>query len=823
LIRLHLLGTVDLRRDAVEVRSVLSQPKRLALLAYLASATPRGFHSRETLLGLFWPESDAERARNSLRQALHQLRRSLGDDALASRADREVGVDPAVFWCDAAAFDDAVDEGRWEDALKLYRGDLLPGFFIDDAPDAERWLEEERTRRRRAAVDAAWKLADQEEARGEWRAAALWAQRALGLAPEETGIRRLMGLLQRAGEPAAALAAFAEFERRLDAEYGLSPSAETMRMVEQLRAPRADPSATTPIAAAAPIPPAAVSPAPSADPLASATPVPEPAPSSSAATETTRTEVPASASTPLYPHVPPVAPEPAPGTSSPEPVRTDGHRRRKRWMPYAVAAAAVLLLLIGGWALRGRRSAAPEAAPAEAPSIAVLPFVNLSGDPENDYFSDGLSEELLNVLAQLPELRVAARTSSFRYRGNDVPVDSIGRALRVGHVLEGSVRQEGPRVRVTAQLIETGTGFHLWSANYDRELRDVFAIQDEISRAIVRELQVKLTGPRAGRSLARQETADPEAHALVLKGQYVQGQATREALAQAAAFFEQATQRDPRYGRAYAMLASNVQFQAYRRYIPTDEGYARAKSLARQALALDSALLPAHATLARVAELHEWDFRAAEAHYRRATELNPNANLGYTPRAFLLMRLGRTDEALVAARRSAELSPDRPATLNNLGAIYGFAGRYPDAIQAFQSAMALDRENPSSAIGLALTYTYMGRHADALAAAEPLRARADDQAVLGTLGYVDARAGRHAQARQALRAVEAQPDASRYARATVHAGLGEHEQAFALLDQAVRAREGEVADLGIDPSFAPLRDDPRMAALLRRIGLPDVR
>jgi adenylate cyclase len=818
LIRLHLLGTVDLRRDAAEVRSVLSQPKRLALLAYLASATPRGFHSRETLLGLFWPESDQERARNSLRQALHQLRRSLGDDVLASRADREVGLEPAAFWCDAAAFDEAVDEGRWEDALKLYRGDLLPGFFIDDAPDAERWLDEERTRRRRAAVDAAWKLADQEEARGEWRAAALWAQRALGFAPEETAIRRLMGLLQRAGEPAAALAAFAEFERRLDAEYGLAPSAETMRMVEQLRAPRPAPPAAMPVA---PPPP---TPAAPANPALPRLPAPEVAPLSGAAAETPGMELPASSSAPVRPEVPSIVADPAPRTSSPGPARTDPVAPgRTRWMPYAMAAAMVLLLLAGGWALRGRGRAAPVAQAAQAPSIAVLPFVNLSGDPENDYFSDGLSEELLNVLAQLPELRVAARTSSFRYRGNDVPVDSIGRALRVGHVLEGSVRQEGARVRITAQLIETGTGFHLWSANYDRELRDVFAIQDEISRAIVRELQVKLTGPRAGRSLARQETADPEAHALVLKGQYVQAQATREALAQAAAFFEQATQRDPRYGRAYAMLASNVQFQAYRRYIPTGEGYARARSLARQALALDSALLPAHATLARIAELHEWDFRAAEAHYRRATEVNPNANLAYTTRAFLLMRLGRTDEAIVAARRAAELSPDGPATLNNLGAIYGFADRYPDAVRAFQSARALDPENPSSAIGLALTYTYMGRHAEALAAAEPLRARTDDQAVLGTLGYVDARAGRHDQARQALRAVEAQPDASRYLRATVHAGLGERDQAFALLEQAVRARESEVADLGIDPSFAPLRDDPRMAALLHRIGLPDVR
>ncbi|HEX6909298.1 MAG TPA: hypothetical protein VF142_02835, partial [Longimicrobium sp.] len=643
-----------------------------------------------------------------------------------------------------------------------------------------------------------------EEARGEWRAAALWAQRAVSFGPEETAIRRLLVLLERAGEPAAALAAFAEFERRLEVEYGLAPSAETLRLVEQLRnPPRAE--------AAPPVRPA---PAPAAAPPAAA-----PAyalPPAPAVGHPPGTPAPAAA-VDEDPTPAPVPPPVSVGPSTHAPAGGPGGR----WMRYAIAAAAVLVLLVGGWMAFGRRGDA--AAPEGPPAIAVLPFANLSGDPENDYVSDGLSEELLNVLAQLPELRVAARTSSFRYRGNDVPVDSIGRALRVGHVLEGSVRQYGPRVRITAQLIETKTGYHLWSATYDRELRDVFAIQDEISRAIVQQLQVRLTGPRAGRGLARQETADPQAHALVLKGQYVLRQATRESYAQATAFFEEAIRRDPKYARAHAMLASALQGQAYRRYLPPDEAYPRARSLANRALALDPGVLTAHATLARIAELHEWDFRAAEAHYREATELNPNADLAYTPRAFLLMRLGRKDEAIAAARRTTELVPDRPGTFNNLGAIYGFGHEFGQAIGAFRAAQALDPQNPSSAIGLSLTFAFMGRHADALAATAPLREMGDDQHALGALGYVLARAGRQAQARQALAKLEAQPDASRYVRATVYAGLGEGDRAFALLDEAVRAREGEVPDLGIDPAFDTLRDDPRMPALLRRIGLPVVR
>jgi adenylate cyclase len=805
LIRLHLLGTVDLRRDAVEVRSVLSQPKRLALLAYLASAAPRGFHSRDTLLALFWPESDGDRARNSLRQALHQLRRSLGDDVVVGRGDREVGLDPELFWCDAAEFDQALQEGRFEDALKLYRGDLLPGFFIDDAAEAERWLEEERARRRRDAVDAATKLAEREEARGEWRAAALWAERALSFAPtEEAALRRLLVLLDRAGERAAALSAYADFERRLQAEYGLTPSAETLRIVEQLRRPApADPpptpsvSAPRSVAAAQGIATPPVAPSPAPEP-----PAAEPVPIAAAAS-----------SAPVDPPiaVPAVAERPAPPSM---------HRAAKprRWARAAVSMLIVAALLVGGWLALGRREAS--AAAAEPPSIAVLPFVNLSGNRQNDYFSDGLAEELLNVLAQVQELRVASRTSSFAYRGNEVPVDSIGKALRVAHVLEGSVRQYESRVRITAQLIDARTGYHLWSETYDRELKDIFAVQDEISRAIVDHLQVKLTGARASGSLARQQTANPDAHAALLKGAYVLRQSNRESYAQAVTFFEEAIRHDARYAQAYARLADAIQGQAYRRYIPQDEGYARAKSLARRALQLDPSILTAHAALARIAEL-QWDFRGAEEHYRQAVELNPNANLAYTSRPFLLMRLGRADEALAGARRYTELVPDRPGSYNNLGALYGFAGEYDHALRAFRSAQALDAENASAAIGLALTLSYMDRHAEAITAAEQVRARlGDDQYGLGTAGYVYARAGRRAEAQRALQALEAQPDASPYLRASVYMGLGDRDRAFALLEQSVAERESAAPDLGIDPTFHALRGDRRMDALLRRIGLP---
>src|SRR5688572_583312 len=237
MISLQTLGGLDLRRDGAELRAVLSQPKRLAVLIYLATASPRGFHARDTLLSLFWPEADSERARNALRQTLHFLRRELGDGVLVGRGDREVGVDPEQLVCDAAAFDRAVESGDREQALALYRGDFLPGFFVQDAPDAERWIEAERTRRRRVAVETAWRLSEEQEKRGDLPAAARSARRAAALEPtDEPALRRLLGVLDRAGEPAAALEAYFDFAKRVKAEFGIAPSAETAQLVRSLKA-----------------------------------------------------------------------------------------------------------------------------------------------------------------------------------------------------------------------------------------------------------------------------------------------------------------------------------------------------------------------------------------------------------------------------------------------------------------------------------------------------------------------------------------------------------------------------------------------------------
>jgi adenylate cyclase len=775
MIRLQLLGSIELRRDGAEVRSVLSQPKRLGLLAYLASVTPQGSVSRDRLLALFWPEADTERARSSLRQALHFLRRSLGEDALVARTDHEVGIDPDVLWCDARAFDEAIAGGRLEEALELYRGEFLPAFFVEEAPEVERWVEEERSRRRRAALDAAWRLVAREQERGELRAAAMWARRGLAIDPlDEGSLRRLLELLERGGEPAAAVEAFREFSRRLELELSLEPSAETLQQIDRIRspAPRA--------------PSAAPLPGPRREPREEPVPLKEP-------------------------------PEPAAGRAEHSARAAPGPRRSRGLTRFAAAIAVLFLLPAGWWALRPVETSATAD---DFASIAVLPFLNLSGDPANDYFSDGISEELLNVLAQVPELRVASRTASFAFRGSGVPLDSIARVLRVRHVLEGSVRKDGDRIRITAQLIEVGSGYHLWSRNYDRTFREIFTVQDEISRAIADQLRVELarSGPEG-----RPETLDPEAYAMMLKANFVFNQAKqspRERYASASAFLEQAIELDPEYAQAYAKLAEATQMQAYRSLIPADSGYARARQLAKRALELDPSLWRPHRVLATIAEFYDWDFETAERHYRRSLDLWPAREPPVPPHAFLLIRMGRTEEGIAAARRAAELQPDWPGAHNNLAAVYSMARRYDDALRAYETALALSADNPSTLLGLAYLHVHTGQPERGVEYAERARALIpDDSYAVLSLAYCYARAGRASDARQLLAGLDSRSDASAYQRARVHVALGEHDRAFRLLNQAIDGRDAGAPGLDTDEGFDAIRGDPRMADLRTRIGL----
>jgi len=342
-------------------------------------------------------------------------------------------------------------------------------------------------------------------------------------------------------------------------------------------------------------------------------------------------------------------------------------------------------------------------------------------------------------------------------------------------------------------------------------------VQDEISRAIAGELRLELG---AGERLARQETADPEAHTLLLRGLAAMREGTAASMAEADRLLRQATERDPRYARAHALRADLLTMRANYRLIPPEPAFAEARAAANRAIALDPNTSEAHRALGRIADIHDWKFAEAEQYYRHASTLNPADARVHLVRGALLTRLGRSEEAIQAARRSVELDPLSASSHNALGVIYAYSGRPREAIEPMTAALALSPSALAVTSNLAYVYSIAGRHADAIRNAERVRAlQRDDQLTLATLGYVYGRAGRRAEAEKALAALRAKPDAAPYLIAGVYAGLGDRERAFQMLDRAVDQRDDLAPDLVVDPVFADLRGDPRFPELLRRIGL----
>jgi TolB-like protein/DNA-binding SARP family transcriptional activator/Flp pilus assembly protein TadD len=758
MIQLQLLGAIELRRDGVDVRSVLVQAKRLALLAYLRMAP--GFVPREKLLGLFWPESDDERARNALRQSLHFLRRSLGDEVVVGRGDQEVGIDASQVDCDAAAVAKAVSAGRLEDALSLYRGDFMTGFFVDDAPDLERWIEDERAKYRLMAVRASWELCERHAARREHASAIAWARRAVAIEPlGEARVRRLMTLLGEAGERAHALEAFDEFKRRLAAEHELSPSPETLRLAEQLRA--------SPTGA-----------------------VEEPQPGARTEAEPV---VDAPARTPYH-----TAPAKPPAT----------HRRWRALVPMALVGVVIAV----AWFARGRQ---PELAAAQPPSVAVLPFLNLSGDPANVYFSDGVTEEILNVLARVPGLKVAARTSSFAFRDNAVGIDSIARALAVNHVLEGSVRTDSNHVRITAQLIEASSGFHIWSDTYDRELNDIFTVQDEIAAAIAKQLQIELSGNFWG--VSARETKEPEAYRLLLRALHTFRTPSPENYAQSATLLEEAIHRDANYARAYGALANVLLWQAAFGWTAQDSAYTRAERLARRGLEI-GATPEAHLALARLAEMQAWAPDSADAHFLRALALNPADARTLQQRALFLARSQRGDEAIAAGRRATELDPLHPGSWSNFAAVLSMLGREEEALTQMERARAVAPNDIIVLTNLANQYSNVGRNEDAIATAErALQINPNDSNLRGLYVHLLFQSGRTEEAKARRNELERDQNFSRFRLAVLYTNTQEIDKVLDLLEEAARRRDPELVRIKAPDLFEGMRHHPRFLKLLDQL------
>ena len=500
-----------------------------------------------------------------------------------------------------------------------------------------------------------------------------------------------------------------------------------------------------------------------------------------------------------------------------------GDRGEQRVGGTELSIVAVLFLLSGGVVWYYQRTAdtttvatpvpaIEKAIPTDA-SIAVLPFVNMSSDKEQEYFADGISEELLNLLAQVPELRVIARTSSFSFKGKDVEVAEIARRLNVANVLEGSVRKSGDKIRITAQLVRASDSSHLWSQTYDRQMADVFEVQDEIAASVVSGLKIKLLGTAPPTS----RVTDPQAYSLLLQARASFRQGTAEAVKRSITQFDQALAIDPGYAAAWADLANAYELEITNGWRPIEEGNRLARQAIERALALDPDYVAAHAFLGWILIAHDLDYEAAVEHTERAMALEPTNPDAIDAAAYVARRLGRHDPAIALFQYLVARDPLNYLHHSNLAYAYWYAGRIDDALNEHRLILALNPDLPGTHAPIAEALLLNG---DATAALTEVEQETDEQMRLPVLAMTYHSLGRTADSDAALaELVRKYEGTSAFSIAVVLAYRGEADRAFEWLDKAVQYHDTNVGTLAVYPSLASLHSDPRWLPFLRKLGM----
>lgn len=457
------------------------------------------------------------------------------------------------------------------------------------------------------------------------------------------------------------------------------------------------------------------------------------------------------------------------------------------------------------------------------PSILVLPFANLSSDRENEYFTDGLTEELITDLGKVEGLRVVSRNSAFQFKGKPADVRKVGQSLRVSSILEGSVQRVGDRLRITAQLVGVSDGCQVWSERFDRRMEDVFAIQDEIVFNIVSSLRARLTGATPVEIAARRRPENMEAYNLYLKGRYHYIRQTAEGLSKAVELFQQAVAEDPGYAPPWAGLAEYYTAVGFWSVMPPDAVWPKARENALRAVELDPNLAHVQTALGYVRIFCDWDWLEAGRNFRRAVELSPGDSHTAYAIAVYLTQMARTDEALVEFRRALELDPLALNVNTALAMVHYYRRNYDKAIAQAMKTLELDPSYFEMRIGLGLIYLQTSRFDEGLRYLEEVREQSgDNPLILGLLGYGYGVAGMDDKARQILSRLEALSTEAYVApisQALLYIGLGEHDAAFEWLDKSADAHDALLCYLDVMPCYDPLRHDARFSALRRRIGL----
>ena len=762
---LKLFGSPSLERDdGAPLTGRAAQRHRVALLALLALA-PAQRLSRDKLIAYLWPESDSERGRNLLNVSTYVLRAALGESALLSSGD-DLRLNADVIQVDVAEFEAALERADHARAVALYRSRFLDGFFLSEAPEFEQWAERERERLARGYENALEELADAAEgARDFPRAAEWWKARAAQDPYDSRVALRLMQALEAVGNRAGALQHASIHQRLLQDEFGMGSPPEIAALAERLRK----------------------------EPMSESAAFSQPAEAPAGVTE--------------KPVSLPVERLLAPPAYPSSAVAAERRTRRRRWW-LGATLLAVAFSVSAVWAVWPGGSQAERA-------IVVLPFINMSPDAENEYFSDGLTEEIITRLSGVPELKVISRTSAMHYKASKKSLRRIADELNVAHILEGSVRQSDGRVRISAQLIDARADEHLWAENYDYELHDIFRVQEEIAREVARALELEL-GEQGGRLLVRQGTRDPEAYQLYRRGRFFWSTRTKEGHERAVEYYRRAIERDSGYADAYAGLA-DAYLTAYQLDLATiseAETYSRLKWAAERALALDDESADAHTSFA-VALWWQRNWPGAERELRRAIDLNPGHAMARSWYALLLAGLGRQEEALRESRHAYEVDPFAVIVSINYAWQCYIARDYDCAIEQYLRTLEIHTSWGFAYAGLGVAYAQKGMLDDAMRAvrkAVDLSPQHTDH--LANLAYVQARAGQTEDALETLRRAQRQPFEP-FSIARVYVALGEPDSAFAWLERS--SWQWPHRAVRSDPALDPLRSDPRFAQLVLRV------
>jgi TolB-like protein/DNA-binding SARP family transcriptional activator/Tfp pilus assembly protein PilF len=805
---LRLLGSPSLESvDGARLSGGAAQRHRLGLLALLALAPDQRL-SRDKLIAYLWPESDIERARQLLNAALYTLRKALGESALTSVGD-VVRLDTDVVHTDVMDFEAAIQRGDRAEAIAIYRNEFLDGFFVSDAPEFEQWAERERERLAAAYDGVLEALAEEAESSNDHRGAAeRWKARASRDPYDSRIALRLMQALEASGNPAAALQQAALHERLLQTEIGVGAPPAIAALAERLRNQRAlggatvQPAPGDAVEAERPSNAAGTS-EQGTTAVQSATPVQEP----SAVQKAPPAQGPTVEDGSLASRRSHAARRSPPRSSVALRARpaTSGNRAKR----LGAVVLIIVALASAAWIFR------PDT-PKPERSIVVLPFLNLSADADNEYFSDGLTEEIITRLSAIPNLKVISRTSAMRYKGSTQSLRDIAREVNVTHVLEGSVRYSGSTVRISAQLIDARTDAHVWADSYEDDLQAAFRVQEDIARDVARTLELEL-GARARRRMGRRGTRDAEAREFYRRGRFFWALRTRDAHAQAISYFERAIARDSGYADAYAGLADAylTAWQLAASDITEEEAYRRFRWAAERAVSLDDESADAHTSYA-VALWWNRDWRGAEHELRRAIELNPGHATARSWYSLLLRGMGRPAEARDQARRAYELDPFA-VIVASINAWNCYLDHDDDcALDRFGRAVHIGSTYGGAWEGLATSYAREAKFDSALHAARTaIQVAPERYDFLADLAYVQALAGDEQAARESLRRAKQQPREP-FSVGRAYIALGETDSAFAWLERA-NWKWPHRAVLG-DPALDPVRSDPRFAKLSERVA-----